>query len=67
MPDHSKCAKWVKLIPESNEIPINKILLTWTGLALSPPQVFRNQEMADKYRDEMGVTAYLVIPNAKEI
>jgi len=60
------CTRWVKLEPGANEIPIKKILLTWTGVALSPPQVFQNQKMADKYRDDNAVQSYLIIPNAKE-
>lgn len=63
---HDDCTCWVKLAPEANEIPLNKILMTWNGKSLSAPQVFRYRHMADQFRDEHKVTHFILIPDARK-
>lgn len=57
---------WVKLMPEANDIPTGKILLTWNGKLLSPPVSFKYRHMADQFRDEHKVTHFILIPDARK-
>lgn len=57
--------KWESVEKSDAKLPTTGILLCWNKVWLSPPVSFRTQFLADKYKDENGVVAYLLVIDPK--
>ena len=57
--------QWQPCQDEAVKLPVDAIILAWCGTWLSSPKRFATQIEADLFKNDNGVEAFLIVPDAR--